>query len=135
MKEAANWGGLSVYLPCHNKSDGDKGQRNQHPALTRCNAEYGNFRDKPVRHFLPLPNISRATAAMSLWIAEAPSTAAADEVARGYVGQCDVWQFRCDTGCRQCPRFRLLKGPGGLAIRPSCGCERHYQHQEADTAH
>jgi hypothetical protein len=76
-----------------------------------------------------LPDIGRATATVRLGIADAAPATATHEIARRYSG-------RRQRGCNS-SRHRLrerrfgLKGPGGLAIRPSEGRESHDQYQEA----
>jgi hypothetical protein len=90
---------------------------------------------KPVRlqpdsaGLLVLADIGRATATMCSMIADAPPTAANNEIAFGHIGQSHGWWWRCNTGHHHLRKRRLgLKGPDGLAIRASCGRERDYQH-------
>jgi hypothetical protein len=73
-----------------------------------------------------LPDIGRPTAATCLRIADPPSTAAADEIVRRYVGQCDAWQLGRNAGCRHLPNRWFLKGTSGMAICPSRSGENHY---------
>jgi hypothetical protein len=79
------------------------------------------------------PHISWATAIMCLGFADATPTAAADQRACGYVGPFHRRRPRRMIGPRHARKGRLgLKGPDGLATRPSEGNERYYQHQHAD---
>jgi hypothetical protein len=64
-----------------------------------------------------LSEIGRAATTMRLGIADATPTTATDEVPCRYVGQCDGWQRRCDTGRHHLWKRRFsLKGPDRLAI-------------------
>jgi hypothetical protein len=64
-----------------------------------------------------LPDIGWTAATMCLGIAYATLTAATNEVACGYGGQCDGRQRRYHTGHHHVRKRRLgLKGPRSLAI-------------------
>jgi hypothetical protein len=66
---------------------------------------------------------------MRLGIADAAPATATHEIARRYSGR---RQRRCNSSRHRLRERRFgLKGPGGLAIRPSEGRESHYQYQQA----